>query len=46
MLCKDFEEWILIPDDFVPTNEERLQVISVDIVRKINVVVVARPMIV
>ena len=27
---KDFEEWVLIPDDFVPTNKERLQVIPVD----------------
>lgn len=27
---KEFEEWVLIPDDFVPTNKERLQVIPVD----------------
>ena len=27
---KDFEEWVLIPDDFVPKNKERLQVIPVD----------------
>ena len=30
---KDFDEWVLIPDDFVPTNKERLQVIPVNIVR-------------
>ena len=38
----EFEEWVLIPDDFVPTNKERLQVIPIDIVRNINFVVVAR----
>lgn len=27
---KEFEEWVLIPDDFLPTNKERLQVIPVD----------------
>lgn len=32
---KDFEEWVLLPDDFVPTNKERLQVIPVDVVSKI-----------
>ena len=31
---KDFEEWVLIPDDFVPTNKEQLQVIPMDIVSK------------
>ena len=30
---KEFEEWVLIPDHFVPTNKERLQVIPVDVVR-------------
>lgn len=33
---KDFEEWVLIPDDFVPTNKERLQVIPMDIVSKVT----------
>jgi hypothetical protein len=32
---KDFENWVLIPDDFVPTNKERLQVIPVDTVSKV-----------
>ena len=40
---KEFEEWLLIPDDFVPTNKERLQMIPIDIVRNINFVVVAKP---
>ena len=35
---KDFKEWVLIPDDFVPTNKERLHVIPIDIVRNINLV--------
>ena len=29
---KDFEEWVLVSEDFVPTNKTRLQVITVDIV--------------
>ena len=41
---KDFEEWVLIPDDFVPRNKERLQVISIDIVRELDIVVADRPM--
>ena len=33
---KDFEEWVLIPDDFVPTNKERLQVIPMNTVSKVT----------
>ena len=35
---KDFEEWVLIPEDFVPTDKERLHAIPMDIVRKIYLV--------
>ena len=33
---EEFEEWVLIPEDFVPKNKERIQVISVDIVSEIT----------
>lgn len=29
----DFEEWVLITDDFKPTDKERLKVVNLDIVR-------------
>ena len=28
---KDFKEWVLISDDFAPTNKEELHVIPMDI---------------
>ena len=33
---EEFEEWVLIPEDFVPKNKERIQVIPVDIVSEIT----------